>query len=173
MYGCGLMEIVFMITMVYVMVHFFRTPICGFIFQCGCSFGRNHIQQAKHCNVHNIHGPYCPFCNANKSIGWLISKIWIIFIVNMIYIFVFVYHSRKNVSYNEYQQTNDDELLSDIDFSLTNMDMNMNNKYCNGKQFLKRFLITVTAFILYNIIMGLFFWLGTHYPTYFFIHRQN
>ena len=40
----------------------FHNPYCGWLFNCGCTF--NWAGGWSRCNVHNPHGPQCPWCAA-------------------------------------------------------------------------------------------------------------
>ena len=42
----------------------FHNPYCGMLFGCGCTY--NWLGGWDGCNVHNRHGPQCPWC----SIPW-------------------------------------------------------------------------------------------------------
>jgi hypothetical protein len=38
----------------------FMTPLCGFLFQCGCVW--NWTGGSSQCNIHHSTGPHCPWC---------------------------------------------------------------------------------------------------------------
>ena len=38
------------------------TAYCGLIFGCGCTF----LDGMAYCNVHNLQGPWCPWCSQGK-----------------------------------------------------------------------------------------------------------
>ena len=47
---CGLLLVVEAVTV---------TAYCGLLFGCGCTF----MDGMTHCNVHNLQGPWCPWCS--------------------------------------------------------------------------------------------------------------
>ena len=42
-----------------------QLPACGLLFRCGCSFPWSGGVAG--CNIHNLSGPKCPWCNAVAS----------------------------------------------------------------------------------------------------------
>jgi hypothetical protein len=60
----------------FILLSIFLLPMCGMIFQCGCSYlwaGRD-----LHCNIHHPAPPHCPWCIApfhNQALSSLIQMI--------------------------------------------------------------------------------------------------
>jgi len=50
----------------------FMTPLCGFLFKCGCVW--NWAGADRHCNIHQGSPPHCPWC-AHGSLGYVLPLV--------------------------------------------------------------------------------------------------
>src|SRR5262245_11059752 len=60
----------------FILLSIFLLPICGLIFQCGCSYLWSTRDQ--HCNIHDPAAPNCPWCIApfhNHALSALVQMI--------------------------------------------------------------------------------------------------
>jgi hypothetical protein len=60
----------------FLLLSIFLLPLCGAIFQCGCSYLWS--TRDLHCNIHNPVPPHCPWCIApfhNQALSSLIQMI--------------------------------------------------------------------------------------------------
>ena len=66
----------------------FITPYCGQLFQCGCSWPHPIGTGLDKCNIHNSHGPYCPWCHDSPILVGIFVTFGIPFVYSITWIFL-------------------------------------------------------------------------------------
>ena len=57
--------------------HIFHNPLCGLLFQCGCTW--EWSGGVKPCNIYNKEGPHCPWCSSSTFLEkFLVNDYWVI-----------------------------------------------------------------------------------------------
>ncbi len=73
-----IIDLVLMSIIIALIGYYFYDAFCGFVFTCHCTFCKNKQITEKNCNIHNVHGAKCPYCNSSPWLHLLISPGFII-----------------------------------------------------------------------------------------------
>eukprot|EP01084_Bolivina_argentea_P184573 318335_1 len=128
---CRLFELIIVAVLICIFSYYFHNPLCGFIFQCGCTFGATSYEGWIHCNIHNVSGPKCPWCHAKKSVVWLIDTRSVDLLMFISYLTVAYYQWKKT----DQQRKTKCILSADLmvnDFQSQRKDsIDIKSSYCN------------------------------------------
>lgn len=180
---CRVLELIAVGVLIYFFSWFFHNPFCGFIFQCGCTFAGTPGIGWKHCNVHNVSGPKCPWCNAKKNVVWLVDTNSVNILMFISYLIAAIYQWKKvdqrrqidNI-YSDLVAYNEDPEDITTNNAVNNRKWSVHSdrndhKLCNIKPILKRLWIPFFVFTIYDLILGIIFYFATNYPYFMWFKK--
>ena len=175
------------------------SPTTGFIFQCGCTFGATQTAGWIHCNIHNTTGPKCPWCNAKPGVVWLIDTRSVVYYYlilsyprNVPHLScvqcvqdVLMFAAYLLVAWRQWKRIDGQHAVMDasavgnllvnhsrsIDAEAMVEDGQRRERFYDVKAIAKRMWIPLAVFTVYDIALGLAFYVGTSYPYFMFWER--
>ena len=159
-----ILELIIVGVVIYVFSYYFHNPFCGFIFRCGCTFGKTQHDGWKPCNIHNVSGPHCPFCAAKKSVVWLIDTRSVDVLMFVSYVIVAMHHWKDQDKQRKRILLLNGERTDDVDATV----ITIRGKCFYVNDVLKRLWIPFAVFTIYDAIVGFIFYLATDYPYFMF-----
>eukprot|EP00929_Paragymnodinium_shiwhaense_P034187 TRINITY_DN18636_c0_g1_i1.p2 TRINITY_DN18636_c0_g1~~TRINITY_DN18636_c0_g1_i1.p2 ORF type:complete len:232 (+),score=20.29 TRINITY_DN18636_c0_g1_i1:76-771(+) len=158
--------------------YFFHNPFCSYLFRCGCGLAWSWKDGWADCNVHNHTGPRCPWCICAEYLGG-----WSCLFVNDVIVLAIVVTCG-------WLATGRPKVLADFVAGLrqclpgclpcgprayqrsTSADnISQGDEKPVGKTFLLSFSTAISAWVLYNFLIGVSFFLLTDYPFFLMVNR--